>query len=382
MAGAGQSVLNVLNEDENKGIDTCSTCPRLCRWACPVAEAESRETSSPYSLVVLSGLLKRDRASLQTVGTAPYHCSHCGACTQACLHKNDVPMLLSMARARLLAGGGALPQVRELCGRFGMVGNPQGVSLAGALETVAERAGASIGRSAKVVYVPGCSTLEKLPDASAAFLRAVSLLGISGISVVRDSAACCGLPLYWAGELEGFRAHAQRYAKQFAQTDELVVHEPSCAHALSERYASVGVQLRPKIKTIVQFLLENVDLRSSRKVESSGRVAYADTCTLTRSFGQVEEPRGLIARLLTDSPVEISGDGGLTGAEVDCCGAGGLLPLTAPATATAMAEAKIQAFQNSGAEELAMFSPRCVSHLKSVRPSLNVIDGAMLMARL
>ena len=381
MAGPAR-VLNVLNEAETKGIDTCTTCPRLCRWSCPVAEVESRETTSPYSLVVLSGLLKRERASVEAVGRALYHCSHCSACTEACLHKNDVPMLMSMARARLLQHGGAPSEVRELCGRFGVVGNPQGVSLQPALLEVAERAQAAVVRAGEVVYVPGCSTLEKLPEASAAFLRAVSLLGISGLSVVRDSAACCGLPLYWAGELEGFRAHAQRYAKQFAQTEVLVVHEPSCAHALTARYAEVGVQLRPQIKTTVRYLSEQLDLRDARKVASSGRVAYGDTCSLARGLGEVDEPRKLIKRLSNDAPVDVSGDGGLMGAQVDCCGAGGLLPLTAPATARAMAETRIQAFRKSGAEELVLFSPRCVSHLKANDPSLNVMDGAMLMARL
>jgi hypothetical protein len=47
-----------------------------------------------------------------------------------------------------------------------------------------------------------------------------------------------------------------------------------------------------------------------------------------------------------------------------------------------MAEAKIESFRASGADELAVFSPRCAAHLRSVDPTLVVVDAAHLIARL
>jgi hypothetical protein len=47
-----------------------------------------------------------------------------------------------------------------------------------------------------------------------------------------------------------------------------------------------------------------------------------------------------------------------------------------------MAEARVQAFRESGAAELATFSPRCATHLRSIDPTLPVVDVTMLLARL
>ncbi|MCA9554929.1 MAG: hypothetical protein KC933_33170, partial [Myxococcales bacterium] len=59
----GRTVLQVLDEAEDRAVATCTTCPTLCRWSCPVAEAEARETTSPQRLVVLAGFMKRGRVS-------------------------------------------------------------------------------------------------------------------------------------------------------------------------------------------------------------------------------------------------------------------------------------------------------------------------------
>lgn len=392
-----KSVLSEIDREEDKGIDTCLTCPSLCRWACPVAEAEARETVAPNRLVVLGGLLKRGVAPIESAGDLPYHCTHCGACTQACLHKNDVPMLLSLARGRVLAGHLAPHAVSEVRGRFGVAGNPQGAALDGVLARITGEADVDLTRGGSTVYFPGCETLGALPEAVGAFLRTTLLFGLSGVSVTPVSAMCCGLALLWAGDLEGFTAHAERFASQVKDIETLVVHDPACAHAIQRRYPIVGVTVRPKIVHVADFLLDA--LASTRVVYGGGDLpsrwpsnhasssngpsrstpAYADTCNLARGLGIVDQPRRLIQKLADQGPIELRG---LRGVEVDCCGASGLLPLSAPHTARAMAEAKIQSFRDSGASELAMFSPRCAAHLRSIDPTLPVVDVTMLLARL
>ncbi len=375
------TVLAILDEREEQGIQTCTTCPRLCRWACPVAETEARESVSPHSLVVLSGLLKQEKVTASVVGGFPYHCSACGACTEACLHKNDVPLWLAMERSRVLSAGAAPKQVRELCGHFGVAGNPQGVSLEDPLNEIVVASRATMTREGTTVYLPGCKTIEAMPDAAIAFLRGATLLGISDICLTPASAGCCGLPLFWAGELEGFRAHAIRYAAQFARTNTLVVHDPACAHALQARYPEVGAELHPRVVHPARFLADNLDLEKPEHAKryDGPTIAYADTCSLARGLGLVDEPRRLIRRITGQKPIELEG---LGRREVDCCGAAGLLPDAARATAEAMAAQKIEAFRESGANELAVFSPRCAAHLRSVDPTLLVVDAAHLIARL
>jgi L-lactate dehydrogenase complex protein LldE len=130
-----------------------------------------------------------------------------------------------------------------------------------------------------------------------------------------------------------------------------------------------------------QFLAENMDLEKPEHLKryEGPSIAYADTCSLARGLGVVDEPRRLIRRITGKKAIELEG---LGRREVDCCGAAGLLPESAPATATAMAESKIESFRASGADELAVFSPRCAAHLRSVDPTLVVVDAAHLIARL
>jgi Fe-S oxidoreductase len=288
-----------------------------------------------------------------------------------------VPLLLALARSRIYAGGGAPKRVREICGHFGVAGNPQGEPLEPVLQELVESAGSSFARDAKTVYVPGCATIASMPEAVVSALRSLSLLGLGEVSVVSASSACCGLPLLWAGELAGFKAHASTYAAQFSKAERLVVHDAACAHALAVRYAEVGVELRPKVVHVAAYLAENVG-RGAEHPKEARSFAYADTCSLARGLALVDEPRRVLEVITGKRPVEVAGP---TGREVDCCGAAGLLPDTAAQTARLMAEARIAAFRESGADELLVFSPRCAAHLRAVDPSIPVADASSVIAR-
>ncbi|MFO0724846.1 MAG: (Fe-S)-binding protein [Myxococcota bacterium] len=372
--------LNLLSEREDTAIDTCTTCPKLCRWACPVAEAEARETTSPHNLVTLAGFVKRGQAPLTAAAQLPYHCSQCGACTEACLHKNDVPMVLSAARARLVSAHLEPEAIGEVRGHFAVAANPYGVSLEPALEEI----GAPKAKASEAIYLPGCATLAELPEAAEALFRALAIRGIADLAIHEASGQCCGLPLYWAGDLGGFRAHAERYAEKLEDAPKLVVHDAACFDAMTRLYRQVGVNLRPPAVHLASFLAEALGLSTAEEQAApgaprEGRVAYLDTCHAARNARAVEAPRALLERATGSPPAERCG---LRGASADCCGAAGLLPKTAPETARAMAEARLAELRASGAEEMAVLTPRCAAHLRRVDPTAPVLDVCSFLARL
>ncbi|MCB9549031.1 MAG: (Fe-S)-binding protein [Myxococcales bacterium] len=91
-------------------VDLCTYCPKLCRWACPVAEAECRETSTPWALMtrvddVMTGRAPLDAESAEMLA----HCTGCGRCQTACKHGNDVATVLQTARAEARLAGVAPP---------------------------------------------------------------------------------------------------------------------------------------------------------------------------------------------------------------------------------------------------------------------------------
>ncbi|MBI2374510.1 MAG: (Fe-S)-binding protein [Deltaproteobacteria bacterium] len=381
------SVLSELSEREDVGLATCASCPRLCRHACPVAEAQARETSSPWNLVVTSGLLKRGRLEAELVGALPYSCTTCGACTEACLHKNDVSLWVTLARARVLSGHAAPAVVEELRGHFAVAANPVGQDLGPVLDRVASSAYSSAGaRDGADVYFPGCSTLAERPEAAQRFLETALVQGIPEIGVRAISASCCGLPLLWAGDVDGFVAHARRFADRLTGVRRLVVHDPSCADAFARRYPELGVRLQTRIISVLELLAEHFHVEESGQLEDSrnregNRLAYMDSCATARHVGGglVTTPRKLLARATGSAPVDLPG---LVGRSADCCGAGGLLPLVQPATALAMAEARVAAFRATGAKRLVVASPRCAAHLARADATIEVQDLASELARL
>ena len=270
-------ILAELDTFEDQGADTCLTCPGLCRWSCPVAEAEARETVSPHGLVVLSGLLKRGIASVESAGDHPFRCSQCGACTEACLHRNDVPLLLDLARSRVVAGHGAPAAVGEVRGNFGVAGNPQGAALDGILarspptRTSTSRGAATPSTSRAATR----STGARRPRPRSCGRRCSS--ASRGWRSRRSPPPAAVSPLLWAGDLEAFAVHAARFANQVRDIGTLVVHDAACAEALVRRYRVFGVELAPAIRHVAAFFAEKL---GSPKTAADGAakrtVAYHD----------------------------------------------------------------------------------------------------------
>jgi Fe-S oxidoreductase len=357
-----------------------------------VAEVEAKETVSPHSLVTLAGLEKTGRLSLEAVSDAPYHCTHCGACTEACLHKNEVTLVLSLARQRLLTARQAPSAIREVRDSFAAAGNAYGRSLREPLAELAKKAGfevdlASGTRSGSTLYLPGCAAIHEAPDVVVAWFEAILVRGFAEVTVSEASAACCGLPLLWAGDLDGFHDHAERFAERVAGASAVVAHDPACAHAMRHWYEVVGVPLAPEIQHLSELASARLGLTQAQPgealdeaeapLETRRTLAYLDACHLTRGLRLVRSPRRLVTRT-AGVPRELPGG---VGFEADCCGASGLLPSTEPKTAVAMGEAKLAAFRETGAEVLVTASPRCLAHLRKVDPSAEIVDIAHLIAR-
>ena len=372
----GHSRLNVLDQQESRGHATCISCPSLCRSACPVADVQARETSSPHRLMIQSALLKRDQLDASQLGDFPWHCATCYSCTDVCQHDVDVPMFLTLARGRIFEAGCAPETANECAALFGVAGNPCGKSLEPTLSSVIEEAGATVRRRSDYVYFPGCETLNSVPHVASSVLRGMSLMGLEQLSVTPASATCCGLPMLWAGEIEGFIAHATRFVRQFDSAKLLVSHEPSCTHAIQNIFPRFGIDVKFKIASVSKYLTDNWG--NTSKSQQGKSYAYMNSCSLSRGLKEASSSLDLLKQILGAEPKVLDPEE----IGVGCCGASGLLPMTSPSTAKAMGEAWIQVFRDSGADSLVIFSPRCVSHLLSIVPEAEILDGAALLSQI
>ncbi len=79
-------------------------CPKMCTFACPVAEATGRDDAVPWSFHREVADLGDGRQSATDVGERLDLCNGCLACRDACTYEQDVPAQVVAARTAIASG--------------------------------------------------------------------------------------------------------------------------------------------------------------------------------------------------------------------------------------------------------------------------------------
>jgi fumarate reductase (CoM/CoB) subunit B len=248
---------------------------------------------------------------------ALYACTGCMRCRSFCRHENEVGFALFSARQLALEAGQAPEGARSTLATFAERQNPFGQSLAEAVERH------PAGGPVRFQLFTGCTALAKRPQLVEDALAVADAFS-APMAVCRASARCCGYPLYAAGDMAGFKAHARSVADALVPYPELVALDPGCAYTLRVVYPRFGITLQSQVKTFTEVL----DERSGhlpRKPPILEKVAYHDACHLGRGLGEYDGPRRLLA-LAAERTIESVA----SREEGGCSGGGGLLPRTMP----------------------------------------------------
>jgi Fe-S oxidoreductase len=336
------NALRVLSA-ERAQLDSCTYCPKLCRFTCPVAEATGREALTPWGKMSEAFLVeRRARPPDAALATAAYACSGCGRCGTFCRNHVDVPDTLSVARAVAVESGAAPLGIQALLEKFRRDGSP-----VGPVEAALQMSGAEVASPSQTeVFFPGCVALAREPsDVLAA--QAVGRELSSRLPVARAADRCCGYPLFGAGDLTGFKAQARRVAARLTSVGKLIVGDPGCAHTFRNLYPKAGVKLHCDVVPLAEHLALSLPKLGAR-APLRQRVTFHDPCHLARSLDCTEPPRLLLRRAVKElvEPAH-------SGAETLCSGGGGAMPWSMPEVAGAMAQVR--------ADELAEAAPLVVT---------------------
>lgn len=302
-------------------LQKCVYCPKLSRAACPISNVEANETVTPWGKMSMAYFTAREDVPIDEDHADPaWACSACYACRERCEHRNEVATVLCDARAEYFARGVAPEPARRAAASFSAHDR--------ACTEKAEELDAG-GAWASVLLV-GCSYLRHAPEVAAAIVN----LARRFVGPVRVARRCCGLPLLYAGDRDGFIAAARAMHAELGGAH-AVVADPGCARALLVDYPRVGIDIRDA-QPLVDRIFASMDALPFASLRG-GPVRYTDPCQLGRGLGRYEEPRAILARLTGSAPLDMHRhrDAG------ECSGGGGLLPLTRPQTSRAMADALI-----------------------------------------
>jgi Fe-S oxidoreductase len=295
--------------EDNKELERiarCAMCADMCKYSCPTYLATGRETLSPQKMARLivyneKGLLEDKKGFLDLM----FQSAMCGACSRHCIYDDyDLRKFIHKARVKAFNSGAIPEDVKKRVVAFKKFGNPDGE------RKLIDKGVGEYG------YFISCSSYkdEDLLNATD------RMLSKSGFAVRRFGGGdlCCGAPLYYAGDIEGFRQVALRMKAEIEtrQVRTLVVDCPTCIKMMTEIYREIGVKLDMEIMHTVQFidaLLKQTKLRFKKKDRI---VTFHDPCILSNDLALSDIPREIITALgfSLKEPV-------YRGEHTHCCGA-------------------------------------------------------------
>jgi Fe-S oxidoreductase len=340
-------------ESKRTALEKCVFCPKLCRSACPVSNAEPRETVTPWGKMSMAYFAAHGDVPLDTSHAAPaWACTGCYACREACDHKNEVAPTLYAARAALVAEGVAPEAAKRTIARFD---KHEEATRHAVRELLAH---AAIRSDSTEAVLLGCGYARGAMTEARHGIDAASALVRGPVALVE---ACCGWPLRLAGAESAFVRQAQRFARETKRAKTILVADAGCAMALLRAYPEVGVTLAPKVELIVERAAKSLHELTPIDRAPDEAVRYHDPCQLGRGLGVYEAPRAVLTRALGRAPDEF--DGG-SRERAWCSGAGGLLPATMPDVARAIAGARLDDHERSGGGRVVT---ACASSLLTMR---------------
>jgi dimethylglycine catabolism B len=346
-----------LLEDRRAELETCTYCPKLCRAACPVSNAEASDTVTPWGKMSGSHTVARgDAPATAEYAKLPWACTGCFACRERCDHRNEVAPTLYDARAAFVARGVA-PEGSERSRR----GFPERSERVRARVESTARAH-DLSSQAPVAFLLGCQYALGFPEVVRDAIAAAREL----FGPLRLVSECCGYSLDAAGDPEGANAARAKLLKQTNGAHRVIALDAGCAYAL----APYGAE---------SFARAAEDALGGGAVEApfgDEALRYHDSCLLGRGLGEYDAPRALVGRASHGGVQEFF----WRREHARCSGGGGLLPLTRPSTSESIARTRLEEHERLGGGTIVT---ACAQSLRRFSASgAKVLDLASVVARL
>ena len=342
------------DEANQRALRYCTTCPRMCRFACPVAHTEARETVTPWGLMSMLRLQELGVVAFDAhVTEALSRCTGCLRCQSACLHDNHLPRVIFDGRRRARDAG--FPS--DAPTRTG-----QGVERDG--EALGFRAQATTG------FFSDSNDLDEVR-------RVAELLDVFSLPTQLGAGggeATSGYELIAAGLRDAYLQHVDALARQLSGFDRLLTDSETLLALLStdgwrDPWAEHGLT-RENVLHWSEALSESLTGSApTRPAPSALRLTYHDSCKLGRGAGVFDPPRGLLRWAFGEAALiemEDHREASL------CCGGGAGYPQSAPEHADTMARGFSNDAARVGATHLVTAGTGCRRHLS------RATDGVML----
>ena len=332
-------------EAEMDAIIKCATCPNMCKFDCPVLEAEKNETVSPAGKARIAYFLETGAIDGDYAREIMYACTSCDACRIHCPFDFSVAEILRGVRKDMVARGKTPEKVKEI--RDELMKN----------HMLGERNFSGDGKG-KIIYFAGCTVNNERREIGEAMLKIFDNAGEDYDMLEEEW--CCGYPLHNLGFTQEFKEFAKRNATVFNKSgaEKIVCSCPTCVYVFTRIYPEMGIKIKPKIVHSTSYILGLIKEEKISLEERNMSIVYHDPCTLARKL-QVDDARDIIKSI---PGMELK-EAMLHGKETRCCGNGGQMARINESISRKMAEKRRKELEEVGADAIVSSCPSCKTAL-------------------
>jgi len=293
------------SKKELEQITNCALCGNMCKDSCPVYLATGNETVTPQKKARL--ILYKKKAFIEDEKgffDVMFQCAMCGACKVNCLYDNfDLRDSIQRERSEAFRKGILPDETRKQVEIFAKFGNPDGE------RQLIQKGAGNLG------YLVSCSTYNDQQ-----LLKAVEKILTKSKEQVQEFGGadiCCGAPLYYAGDLEGFKKAAEKMKREIEQRklQKVITNCPACIKMMTEIYDEVGIHLDVEFIHTVEFLAALLKEGKIKVNKANATATFHDPCILANDIGITTAPRDIIKMLGFDIKEPV-----YSGKDAHCCG--------------------------------------------------------------
>lgn len=223
----------------------------------------------------------------------------------------------------------------------------------------------NVSRNTTVALFVPCYVDLISPEVGVSVVRILRKLGVE--VAYPEGQTCCGQPAFNSGFFDEARSVARHFLDVFENEsfDYIVCPSGSCTAMVSHYYPFIfeklpeererAEALSTRVREFSDFLVNVLGVQNLG-ARYEGRAVFHTGCHQRRELGILEEPRELLRNV---EGLELLGWEN----EELCCGFGGTFALKMPDVSAAMADEKVRALENSGADTLISCDSSCLLHL-------------------
>lgn len=204
------------------------------------------------------------------------------------------------------------------------------------------------------------------PQVGVSTVRVLRKLGVE--VVYPEGQTCCGQPAFNSGFFDQARSVARHFLDVFENEsfDHIVCPSGSCTAMASHYYPFIFEELpeereraeamASRVREFSDFLVNVLGVEDLGS-HHAGRAVFHTGCHQRRELGVLEEPQALLRSVEGLELLDWKN-------EELCCGFGGTFSVKMPDVSVAMADEKIKALEESGADALISCDSSCLMHLQ------------------